>query len=193
MLSMTEKWKQALDNGKAVGVIFVDFQKAFESICHKKLSVELHASGISDNLREWVMNYLHDRKQYITINGEASENKQIEYDVPQGSLLGPMLYRVHANDLPDSSVYASIEMFADDSTAYYIGNPVDEVTPVLQEIINDMNAWSKNNSLTIHAGKTELMVITRSGFIGPLPNVTMDGHTINFVSKSTCLGMKVDT
>ena len=99
---------------------------------------------------------------------------------------------VHANDLPDSSVYASIEMLADDSAAYCIGNSVDEVTPVLQEIINDMNAWSKSNSLTVHPGKTELMVITRSGFIVPLPNVTMDGHTINFVSTSTCLGMEVD-
>ena len=138
------------------------------------------------------MNYLQDQKQYITINGEASESKQIEYGVPQGSLLGPRLYGVHANDLPDSSVYAGIEMFADDSKAYCIGNSVDEVTPVLQEIINDMNAWSRSNSLTIHPGKTELMVITRSGFVGPLLNVTMDGHTINFVSKSTCLGMEVD-
>ena len=83
-------------------------------------------------------------------------------------------------------------MFADDSIAYYIGNSVDELTLVLQEIINDMNAWSRGNSLTIHPGKTELIVITRSGFIGPLPNVIMDGHTINFVSKSTCLGMEVD-
>ena len=138
------------------------------------------------------MNYIEDKKQYITTNGEASENKQIKYGFPQGSLLGPRLYGVHANDLPDSSVYASIEMFADDSTAYYIGNSVDEVTPVLQEIINDMNAWSRGNSLTIHSGKTELIVITRSGFTGSLPNVTMDGHTINFVSKSTCLGMEVD-
>ena len=55
-----------------------------------------------------------------------------------------------------------------------------------------MNAWSRSNSLTIHPGKTELMVITRSGFIAPLPNVTTDGHTINFVSKSTCLGMEGD-
>ena len=108
--------------------------------------MKLHASGISGNVHEWVMNYLHDRKQYITINGEASENKQIGYGVLQGSLLGPRL----SSDLPDSSVYESIEMFAYDSTAYYIGNSVDEVTPVLQEIINDMNAWSKGNSLTIH-------------------------------------------
>ena len=123
---------------------------------------------------------------------EASESKQIEYGIPQGSLLGPRLCGIHANDLPDSSVYASIETSADDSTAYCIGNSVDGVTPVLQEVINYMNAWSKSNSLTIHPGKTELMVITRSGFIGPLPNVTMDGHTIDFVSKSTCLGMEVD-
>ena len=133
MLSMTEKWKQAFDNGKVVGVIFVDFQKAFDSICRKKLSMKLHGSGISANLHEWIMNYLQDRKQYITINGEASENKQIEYGVPQGLLLRPRLYGVHANDLPNSSAYASIEMFADDSTAYYIGNSVDEVTPVLQD------------------------------------------------------------
>ena len=107
-------------------------------------------------------------------------------------MLGPRLYRVHANDLPDSSVYASTEMFAGDSTAYCIGNSVGEVTPVLQKIINDMNAWSRNNSLTVHPGKTELMVITRSGFVGPLPHVTMDDHTINFVSELTCFGMEVD-
>ena len=122
------------------------------------------------------MNYLQDRKQYITINGEASENKQIEYGVS------------------DSSVYASIEMLADDSRASYIGNSADEVTPVLQEIINDMNSWFMGNSLTIHPRKTEMMVITISGFIGPLPNVIMDGRTIiTFVSKSTCLGIEVDT
>ncbi|PFX12998.1 hypothetical protein AWC38_SpisGene22963 [Stylophora pistillata] len=110
----------------------------------------------------------------------------------KGSLLGPRLYGVHANDLPDSSVYASIEMFADDSTAYCAGNSVDEVTLVLQEIINDMNTWSKSNSLTIHQGKTEPMVITRSGFIRPFPNVTMDVQAIYFVPKSTCLGIEVD-
>ena len=129
MLSMTEKWKQALDNGKVVGVIFVDFQKAFDSICHKKLSMKLHASGISGNVHEWIMNYSQDRKQYITIKGEASESKQIEYGVPQGSLLGPRFYGVQANDLPDSSVYASIEVFVDDSTAYCIGNSVDLKLP----------------------------------------------------------------
>lgn len=84
--------------------IFVDFQKAFDSISHKKLSVKLHASGISGKLHEWIMKYLQDRKQYTTIKGEASESKQIEYGVPQGSLMGPGLYGVHANDLPDPSV-----------------------------------------------------------------------------------------
>ena len=88
MLSMTEKWKQALDNVKVVGVIFVDFQEAFDSICHEKLSMKLHASGISGKLHEWIMNYLQDRKQYITINGEASESKQIEYGCPPGLLAG---------------------------------------------------------------------------------------------------------
>ena len=67
------------------------------------------------------------------------ESKQIKYGVPPGSLWGPRLYGVHANDLPDSSVYASIEIFADDSIAYCVGNSVDEVIPVLQEIMNDMN------------------------------------------------------
>ena len=102
-----------------------------------------------------------DQKQYITINWEASESKQIEYGVSQGSLLGPMIYGVHANDLPDS-VYKSIEMFEDDSAAYCIGNSVDEVTLVLQEIINDMSVWPRSNSLPIHPRKTELIVITRS-------------------------------
>lgn len=82
-------------------------------------------------------------------------------------------------------------MFADESTAHCVGNSVDEVIPVLQEIINDMDTWSKSNSFTIHPGKTESMVITRSGFIRPFPDVTMDGQAIYFVPKSTCLGIEV--
>ncbi len=70
MLSITENWKQALDNGKVVGSVFVDFLNAFDNICQQKLSMKLHASGISGNLHEWLMNYLQDRKQYITIKLE---------------------------------------------------------------------------------------------------------------------------
>ena len=71
--------------------------------------MKLHASGISGNLHGWIMSYLQDQKQYITINGEASESKQIEYGV---SLLEPRFYGAHANDLPDLSVYATTEMSA---------------------------------------------------------------------------------
>ena len=148
MLKLTERWKQELVNGNVVGVLFIDFKKGFDSVCHKTLALKLQANGKSGNLFKLIIDYLTDRKQYAEINGKSSEKKPIKLGVPQGSLLGPRLFGFHVNDLPDSVESGEVEMFADDTEAYCVGKTVDEVACILQKLVNDVSKccrqWSVN-------------------------------------------------
>lgn len=88
LLTMTEKWKLAMDKGQIVGAIFIDFQKAFDTVSHEILSFKLHTVGISGPLHQWLMNYLFDRYQYTEINSKWSALLPIKFGVPQESPLG---------------------------------------------------------------------------------------------------------
>lgn len=124
---MTEKWKLAMDKGQILGAIFIDFQKAFDTVSHEILSFKLHAVGISGPLHQWLMNYLFDRYQYTEINSKRLALFSIKYGVPQGSLLGPKLYTIYTNDLPNQGEDGLAMMYADDTTLYTIGSSIDQV------------------------------------------------------------------
>ena len=121
-----------------------------------------------------------------------SELLEIDTGVPQGSLLGPRLYSIYSNDLPGATTNASVEMFADDTTAFCIGNTFDEVLLKIQKAIADLNKWAKDNFMTIHPAKTELTLLSKSKFIGPLQNICLGPNELSFVSKATCLGIHID-
>ena len=121
LLYMTETWKDALDKGYKVGVIFVDFKKAFDTIDHEILKFKLQAAGLPGDVHNWLVNYLSNRQQYVDINGTNSTLRIVEIGVPQGSLLGPRLFAIYVNDLPDATPLGYIHMFADDTTIFYIG------------------------------------------------------------------------
>ena len=87
--------------------------------------------------------------------------------MPQGSLLGPRLYSIYSNDLPGATTNASVEMFADDTTAICIGNTFDEVLVKIQKAIADLKKWAKDNFMTIHPAKTELMLLLNQNSSDP--------------------------
>ena len=115
MLLLTETWKKALDLGKVVGVLFVDFRKAFDTVDHTILQQKLQAVGISGNLYDLLVDYLKNRHQFAYINGASSKIRIVEYGVPQGSLLGPRLFKIYVNDLPGSVKEGWTFLFADDT------------------------------------------------------------------------------
>ena len=192
LLKLTEIWKKSVDNGLIVGIVFIDFQKAFDTVPHEILSYKLQAAGIPGNLHALIMNYLKDRTQYAEINGECSSTKHVRFGVPQGSLLGPKLYSLHVNDLPSAITQGEMYLFADDTTVYCTGKDLESVVDTLNTIMDEIYGWCIWNKLKVHPGKCEAMFMMRSPFIGPMRPILYGGDHIKIVQESTCLGLRID-
>ena len=195
LITMTERWRRALDNRQVVGVVFVDLRKAFDSISHPLLLVKLQELGIAGKLWLWIKDYLSNRKQTTTVNGHDSKTMHVEFGVPQGSVLGPTLFALFCNDLPnivEEVEDGEIEMFADDTTIYVVGHTVDIVSLKLNEILSKFWVWCLNNALTPHPGKTEFMLIGGKSFVGPEQAIKLGNSRIKRVHSTRCLGMELD-
>jgi len=114
LLKIMDHFTKVLDKGNCVDVIYLDFQKAFNSVPHKRLLYKLATFGIQGELQKWIENFLTDRQQQVVLNGYLSHTTPVISGVPQGSVLGPLLF---INDLP-STVSSSIFMFADDAKIF---------------------------------------------------------------------------
>jgi len=119
------------------------------------------------------MNYLSNRYQYTEVNNQRSALLPIKFGVPQGSLLGPRLFTIYTNDLPDHVKDGFILMYADDTTIYTIGSSVDQVILSLNGLMAQISMWSTLNKLTIHPAKTEAMILKKQQFFWRLAVITL--------------------
>ena len=106
-----------------------------------------------------LINYLSGRKQYTEVNNQKSSTEPINCGVPQGSLLGPRLYTIQVNDLPESTSEGELSLFADDTNVYCIGTDIEEVIDILNRIMAEVYDWCVKNKLTVHPGKSEAMIL----------------------------------
>ena len=117
-LSCTEDVSQVLDEGEDVDVIYLDFKKAFDKVPHRRLIVKLQGYGIKGDILDWIKEFLTERKQRVVIGGSESEwSDHVSSGIPQGSVLGPALFLVYINDMPDV-IDVLIKLFADDAKIY---------------------------------------------------------------------------
>ena len=117
----------------------------------------------------------------------------MEYGVPQGSLLGPRLFKIYVNDLPRSVKEGWTFLFADDTTIYYIGDNVESVVDSLNRIASELYQWCMENKLTVNSDKTEAMLITAKPFVGPLRKFGFGNDNIKCVNLSCSLGVYIDS
>ena len=192
LLNMTERWRKSLDENKFVAIFFLDFRKAFDCLDHQVIMRKLSACGVSGNLYQWISSYLEERQQKTVVNGVVSENEYVQTGAPQGSLLGPRLFSLTANDLPDVSNDHEEDLFADDTTGTCVSDTIDTVFIKAQKMVDDISKWSHENSLTIHPKKSVIMILSPKQFIGPLNKINMDGELVSIVTKTKCLGVTID-
>ena len=119
LINLYDSFCEAVGNGKEVRVVFLDITKAFDRVLHRGLLHKLHLIGISGGLLKLFENYLSNREQRVVINGKASSNLKIPAGVPQGSILGPLLFLIYINDIV-LELNCCIRLFADDTSLYIL-------------------------------------------------------------------------
>ena len=159
MTNMLQFIYDNLDRGHEVISLFLDFSKAFDCVNHQILLRKLHVYGIRGIALDWFRSYLSNRIQYTTVNGEASNSQPINYGVPQGSVLGPLLFLIFINDLPKCSNLFKFTLFADDSTlsCNFDNAPLDLIFNTIETELVKVNNWLINNRIKINIDKSKFI------------------------------------
>ena len=157
LLTALDKWTATLDqsNQNGLDVIYTDFQKAFDKVPHRRLISKLKGYGFTNNICNWVQDFLHDRKHRVSVNGNVSEPANVTSGIPQGSVLGPVLFVLYINDLPES-VLNDVLLFADDTKIFSQINNLEDVEK-LQSDIDKLQEWSTIWQLPFHPGKCRVI------------------------------------
>ena len=127
--------------GKQTDLILLDFSKAFDKDAHEKLLLKLHFNGIRGSTLNWIKDFLDNRNQSVLLNGSNSDSIPVSSGVPQGSVLGPMLFLAYINDLTNQ-VRSSVRLFADD-TAMYLALDRQDKSEILQKDLESLEKWEK--------------------------------------------------
>ena len=163
LLRATDDWKKALDLGQIVATVMIDLSKAFDTINHDLLLGKLNAYGIQGAELAWFTDYLSGRKQRVVLNSVPSEWARVTMGVPQGSILGPLLFLLFVNDLPDVVQETSINLFADDTAIYSADSDPTVLGERVEKDLGRVALWIHSNGLRLNVAKTQLMVLSRRG------------------------------
>ena len=151
----------SLEKGESVIGVFLDFSKAFDIVDHAILLCKLENYGIRGNALSWFKSYLTDHEQFVRFNGVSSATKLISCGVPQGSILGPLLFLIYINDLHAVCKNTFPILIADDTNLFTTGTDFDVMQNTLNDELNEISTWLKVNKLSLNVKKTHYMIFTR--------------------------------
>ena len=186
LLVTLEDITKNLDEGLGVDVIYLDYSKAFDTVPHKRLISKLRAYGINEAVINWIQQFLTNRRQQVGIRGELSSWAEVLSGVPQGSVLGPILFVLYINDLPDI-VKSTAKLFADDTKLYnQVTRDNSEGADQIQHDLETLEKWSDTWLLRFNASKCKCM---HMGHENPARCYTLNGETIQAVDEEKDLGV----
>ena len=194
---LTEYFYDKLHEGKVIGMIALDLRKAFDTVNHDILLQKLSFYGIKGKNNQWFRSYLSDRIQVCSVFNNQSEPSRVTCGVPQGSILGPLLFILYVNDMPACFTKSEVNIYADDTAFYYCDFNVCNVKAVLQAEFISVSGWLCANKLSLHIGKTNSMLICNRQKLAHLDtteiDISKDGESIEQVNQVKYLGLNVDS
>ena len=190
LLHCLEEVTTILDSGDCVDILYLDFAKAFDKVQHKRLLSKLEALNIKGEILAWIKAWLSNRKHRVVLNGKQSDWCAVPCSVPQGSVLGPILFIIYINDIDGciEDIIALLLKFADDTKVIKrISTVADNLA--LQDVINNLMAWAKKWQMSFNVGKCKILHL---GNNNPQFVYNMEGVTLNVTSNQKDLGVFVD-
>ena len=192
LLDTTDIWSRLLDDNIPIDAIYLDFAKAFDSVPHERLLVKLESYGIRGKILSFIRNFSTGGRQRVVVDGSFSNWTNVESGVPQGSVLGPFLFTIYINDIPET-VDSAIRLFADDAKIFTMCNSQQE-RETLQQDLNSLQEWSNVWQLRFKTKKCKVMHLGRNN---PLHNYIMiekeEVVTLNSTEREKDLGVYIDT
>jgi len=189
----TSRWMTSIDEGEQCGIVFVDMSKAFDRVNHQTLINELHAMGLRGSVLNWFMTYLRGRQQSVKIGSAQGPVTPCTRGVPQGSVLGPLLFSVYVRHVPGKFLRSHCHQFADDIAFYVARKDVFEIKDILSRELNVLNRYLTDVGLLLNPKKTKFMILRRKGTALPA-DLALDcaGTIIPISASARYLGLIID-
>ena len=194
LISITETIRKTIDEKKFGCGVFIDLKKAYDTVNHEILLQKLEHYGIRDTALKWFGSYLTGRKQYVHLNGADSEIKDITCGVPQGSVLGPLLFLLYFNDLPNISNKLKFYLFADDTNIYYESDNLKDIEKTMNKELEKLHEWLCLNRLSLNISKTNFVIFHARGKVkGSVVTILINKQAIDEVISVKYLGILIDS
>ncbi|MDQ5930176.1 MAG: hypothetical protein QG594_1963 [Bacteroidota bacterium] len=192
--TIVEDWREDLDDNREVVAVFLDLSKAFDTVDHQLLLKKMHFYNFSSKFVKLITNYLTDRAMKVKIDGCLSKSEPLKVGVPQGSVLGPLLFIVYINDLCHLPLKSKILLFADDTTFYLSGLHLNQVLEQISKDMQIVKEWLSNNRLILNISKTHAMHLSNKSNSVSDSNlfIEFDDEKIGFVTETKILGVILD-
>lgn len=194
LITLVDKITSAIDNGDIVVGLFLDLKKAFDTVNHKILLDKLFHYGIRGIAYNWLVDYLSQRKQYVNYNNTVSSETLIKCGVPQGSILGPLLFLMYVNDISNVSDTLLPLIFADDTNMFIQGKNIKETIDLTNEEMVKVVKWLQANRLSLNISKTHYMIFhSNKRKIVSNHAVKINCQDIEFVTNTKFIGVFLDS
>ena len=199
-MQVVDKINHAVENNESTVGIFLDLSKAFDTIDHNILMYKMEYYGFRGVVYDWFQSYLQNRKQYVNYNNYRSDFKNIICGVPQGSILGPLLFILYVNDIVNTSNVFKFILFADDTTILYSHADIKSQIAIINRELLEVSNWFQANKLSVNASKTNFMLLgtpqmTCRGDNAGCDNhleIVLDGTKLDRVKTTKFLGVIID-
>ena len=192
----TDKILSAMDKGQLTGAVFIDLTKAFDTVDHSILLSKLCSLGvpITSPAYNWFESYLSNRCQVTVCNGAKSSSETVQIGVPQGSILGPLLFTLYINDLPDYLEHCDVTLYADDTVLFISDKSLHNIKSYMNLDLEKLNNWLKLNHLTLSISKSKFMIIGSSQRLNKIDSISfkVDNMDLDEVSSFKYLGIVIN-